>query len=547
MSVSRGKRLVAAVGLAGVTALVLGMALPARALSLPMPLLGDPLEAGDAAGAEAGDDEGEGAAAPGETPVAAQPAPVETPPPPEPAAIPAPASEPPAVPAPVTLAASELAAAQEPPEAEAELAASGGGGLGEDAMPHAPPGVVARWLGLPGDWTSRGELLVEGRAFDDDGNGATRDGASGLAGRLELRHTHGRWEQKARVFGRVDALDERRSIAFVEEAFIQVQGERLRLRIGADVLNWTATEAFHPADVINARNLDSDLENMDKLGEPMVQLHARLTEGTTLSAFYLPFRTAPRFTSPASRLTFAPPGLDLRGRPLMVSRDGQLTEGRFGFQAALLLRQTLGPADISLHALEHMDRSQPLVVVGDRNTPPRLLLQTVRQLGGTYQHVVGPLVLKLEAAYRDFVGLAGPLGALPARDHGTIAAGLEYTIGHRGGGESMLLLEGQAVLLQDAALRAAQSPFQRDVMGGYRLALNDENSRELMILATVDLERAGEYLLSASYQQRLGDSWTVRAGLRLFQAPAPDDPFAATGLQPLRDADHVRLTLTRHF
>jgi hypothetical protein len=308
--------------------------------------------------------------------------------------------------------------------------------------------------------------------------------------------------------------------------------------------------------VINARNWDSDLENFEKLGEPMVSLQARLLEGTTATVLFMPVRMENHASSPGSRLHFGLPGFPLPDR-VMVDAKGDLTTSAFGPQAALYVRQVIGSADLGLHLLEHMDRSQPWI--GDLK--PALLFQTVRQVGATYQHVLGPLIVKVESVYRSFVALrhpeTSPYGAPPDRDHGAVALGLEYGIGHDGGSESTLLLEGQAILgVKDEEVLRRLTPFQRDVLAGYRFVLNDEAGREAMVGVLVDLDQAkgifksgdgGEYVAIASYQQRVGETWTLKAGLRLFQARRPSTPFDSRGLQPLRHADHVRLSLTRHF
>jgi hypothetical protein len=417
----------------------------------------------------------------------------------------------------------------------------------EPATPPLPERTFTEaLLDLPGEWTSKGELGLDGRLFRDDDDPLTVDKGLGLQGRLELRHRHGPFDQKVRVFGRVDQFDQLRSTLAWEEAFVQVGSERVRLRIGLDLVNWTATEAFHPADVINARNLDSDLENLEKLGEPMVALLLRPFEETTVTLLAMPYRSEPIFPSPRSRLNFVP-GVNLRGTRQMVDRQGRLTDDNWGPQAAIVIRQVLGPADLTVHALEHMDRSQPMVRAGPA---PILLFQTVRQLGGTYQHAIGALLIKLEGAYRHFVDPKEPLPGIPLTaltvlpDHGELAAGLEWGITHQGGPESTLLLEGQTLLgVASEQVRAALSLFQRDVLLGYRLGLNDESGKELLLSAIFDLDRIGESLVNLTYQQRLGDTWTVRAGLRLFQGKAGDPGFLA----PLRNADHLRLTLIRHF
>lgn len=398
-------------------------------------------------------------------------------------------------------------------------------------------------------WSSRGELALEGRVFPDDDVAVTEDQGLGLFGRLEVGHEWRRFQERVRLYGRLDHFDRQRSVLVLEEGWAQVSGERLRLRAGVDIVNWTATEAFHPADVINARNLDSDLENLEKVGEPMVALQVRLFSSTNLQLLYMPYRSEPIFSSPRSRLGLAP-GLDPRGTRQMIDRDGRLTDDDFGHQAAVAIRQSWGGADLTVHALEHMDRSQPLVRLDPATMRPLVLFQTVRQVGGTYQQAIAALLVKVEGAYRRFVDPAEPLpgiavfGPESQPDHGQVALGIEYGIPHESGMESTAIVEGQALLgVSGEVAGAALTPFQRDVLVGYRLAFNDEAGRELMVGAIGDLERLGEGIVTVSYAQRIGETWTIRAGVRVFNAESDAPGFVGA----LRRADHVRLTLTRHF
>ena len=399
-------------------------------------------------------------------------------------------------------------------------------------------------------WSSTGEVGLESRVFRGDGDPVTNDRALGMLGRLELRYQRPVFEAKVRGFGRLDGFDRERSRLIAEEAWLQARSERLQLRVGVDIVNWSATEVFHPADVINARNLDSDLENFEKIGEPMVALQIRAFEGTTFDLMLMPVFMRTRFPSPLSRLSFAPPGVDLRGRPLLLDRRGRLTDSDFGPQAALQVRQVIGSADVSVHALEHMDRLQPWVRVDPATFQVALLYQTVRQVGATWQQALGPFVAKLEGAYRWFVrpqeATTAQIGDLPERNHAALAAGLEYGLGHGNGAQSTFLLEGQAILGPPQPIRLMLDAFQRDVLVGYRFARNDEANHEIFAVAVVDLERPGEYLVSLAFQRRLGDSWTGKLGVRLFQAPAAT-PLESRGISLIRNGDHVRVSLTRHF
>jgi hypothetical protein len=409
----------------------------------------------------------------------------------------------------------------------------------------------------PSAVSSSGELALEPRAFLSDDNPATKDYGIAFYGRLELRHRHGPFEEKVHVFGRQDALDRGRSIVAVQEALLQLRAGPLRVRVGCDVLNWTATEAFHPADVINARNLDSDMANFEKIGEPLLSIQLTPFEGASLTVIAMPAYMKTLFPPASSRLNFTP-GLNLQGERALVDRKGKFTEDDFGPQGAVVLQQTLGSADVSLHLLEHMDKLQPWLGVDTMRAVVLPVFETVRQVGGTYQQVIGSLIIKLEAAYRWFlapktqqryVALRDPSdpslrGDFPKQDHGIVALGLEYGLSHGSSGDSTLLVEAQAVLRDDELMRRALSPFQRDVLVGYRFSWNDTDSREAYFGGVFDLEHAGEALIDLSYRQRIGETWSARIAARFFTVRRS---AFATGLTPLRDASHVQLVLTRHF
>jgi hypothetical protein len=399
------------------------------------------------------------------------------------------------------------------------------------------------------EWASKGEVAVESRVFAGDDDARTVDRGLGAFSRLELRYARAIFEAKARGMGRLDRFDSQRTVALPEEIWMQVRWRRIRLRAGYDIINWTATESVHPADIINARNLDSDLENPEKIGEPMVALQLRPLEGLSIEVLAMPYTTAPILPSPASHMSFTPVGLDLRDHQLRLDRTGHLARSRFAPQGAIQVRQVLGPADITLHLVQHVDRNQPWLLVDPATLQPSLRFQTVTQLGGTAQYAVGALLAKVEWSVRRFTGAAadaGLPGLLPNRNHGSVAGGLEWNWPHDNGSEATLVLEGQSILGVDKTMRRLLTAFQRDALIGLRFAANDSASREVFVGGLMDLERWNEFLITASYQQRLGETWTIKAGLRIFEAPAPAQGTFATGVAALRKSDQLRLTLTRH-
>ncbi|MCB9552178.1 MAG: hypothetical protein H6705_09905 [Myxococcales bacterium] len=397
---------------------------------------------------------------------------------------------------------------------------------------------------------SQGQVGIEARAFTPDGDDRTEDQGFGLAARLEASHKPRPFEEQLRLFARADMLDETRAVAVVEEAFVGWQMNPVRLRVGYQLLNWTATEAFHPADVLNSRNYDSRIENPDKLGEPMVELRVRLLAGS-LSAYYLPFRITPRLPSPSSRLSPLPDDARV-GPALWAGRDRQIGDGVVEHQWAVQLSQTIGDADISLHLIQHQDRSQPTQLVDLRDGRVRLLYHFVTQVGGTWQQVIDALVIKVEAAHREF-GFPDldPRYRLIQReqlDQTQVAVGFEYGWSYAGGAEGVLLAEGQAIVTYDdpQAARPELPPFQRDVLLGYRHVFNDVDGSTLQAGLIVDLEDPEEVLAAVQYRRRLSDVWSIDANLRMIHAPAPEQGIAQ-GLERWHEANELNITLSRYF
>lgn len=402
---------------------------------------------------------------------------------------------------------------------------------------------------------SKGQLSLEARGFLDDDDPSTVDQGLGLFGRLEAKAKQKwlglRWSERFRAFGRLDQQDAGRTVFVVEELWGEIKAGPLRLGLGADLLNWTATEAFHPADIVNARNIDSDIENYEKLGEPMASLSLQLGHGA-IAAYFMPYHSQPILPSRRSRLNFVPSGIDL-GPTLRVLRGGRVTADDFGLQGALRVTQSIGGADLGVHAVHHVDRSQPEVALSPATGTVHPLFRTVTQLGGTYQQVLGDFVFKLEAGYRMFVEPQGPYvpvtgGAWPDRDHLQVAGGIEYGLVHANGWESTIIAEAQSLFFADEAMRRALHIFQRDALLGYRLSLGDVSGTEFLATAIVDLEDPAQTLLNASIKRRLSDVWALSLAVRLVFGPSASTGGAGgTALIVPPDSDHVRVFLIRYF
>ncbi|PCI36743.1 MAG: hypothetical protein COB53_08560 [Elusimicrobia bacterium] len=389
----------------------------------------------------------------------------------------------------------------------------------------------------------RGELGMESRLFQGDAHATTEDFNLGPVFRAELKTKKGFYRGLGRVFSRFDLFDPGRTIVLVEELWVGWREAGWKVRAGTQLFNWTATEAFHPADILNSRNFDSDIENAEKIGEPALRVSRAIGDGA-IEAYFLPVRFAPQLPGGASRLSLS--GTEV-GDALWVARDGSLSRGSLEIQGAVRIAQTIGSADLAAHVVHHRDRSQPVAAIDPRNGRPTPIYLEVSQFGGTYQQALGPWLAKVELAWRDFQNPNRPtrLGIISQEDHGQAAIGLEVGWNGASGSESTLILEGQRVFGVNRETRAGLHLFQNDILLGVRHAFNDAQSKEIFASILVDIERNSEFLWSARYSQRITDSWSIKTGFRIVQAPKKS--VTATGLETLRAADQIHLTITRHF
>lgn len=397
--------------------------------------------------------------------------------------------------------------------------------------------------------SSRGELGAEGRVFYPDDESKTDAGNVAAVGRLQVDAELGDASARSRTFLRLDPYDSVRTQIVPEELWLQGELSVVRLRVGYQMLNWSATEAFHPADVINSRILDGSLENPEKLGEPIAALRVDIPHGN-VEVFAMPVFTAPVLPSSRSRMTLAPPGIAL-GDALILDRTGHVDDDqRFQPQWAARIEQTWGDADLSVHVLQQIDRSMPLVVLDPVAFAPRPMFQAVTQAGATYTHVIDQTIVKVEGAYRHFAqpsGDATALGPVPQRDHVLAALGLEQGVSQDNGQETALLLEGQAFIPTHDSFPKLQYPlFEHDVLVGVRHAWNDEASRTLLLTVIVDVHDPERLVASASYNQRLGEEWSGTLGVRLLRYP-PKNLDAPLLYEQLHDAHQLYFDLRHYF
>ncbi len=389
----------------------------------------------------------------------------------------------------------------------------------------------------------KGEVNFELRQFKDDNNSYTTDYGSAIAPRIEAYFEKKKWISKLKLSSRTDYSDHDRDILIPEDIYTGYDGERWLIIGGFQTLNWSSTEAFHPADVINPRNFDSNLENADKIGELMLQTTYYLNNGS-LNFYLLPHIQDPNLPKSENRLSFFSPGQKIND-PIHLDKDGKQMNDKWNLGWATRVEHSFDGIDFSLYAIKHQDRYNPIVTTAT-NGSIQLYTLPIFQYGLTYQQAIDAFVFKLETASIDYDN-SGDFVALGFEklDHHQIAFGLDYGFSHKNGSDSTFIFEGMSIPNVSKENRANLSIFQRDALIGYRFALNDVLSKELFISFIFDMERSHEYLFSTTYSQRITDTWSLKTGFRYIDAPQKS--LVKIGLEPLHQDNQVNLTLTKYF
>lgn len=328
-------------------------------------------------------------------------------------------------------------------------------------------------------------------------------------------------------FLRLDQQDSERTHFDIRELTWLKAADEWELRVGIRKVFWGVTESSHLVDIINQTDLIENLDTEDKLGQPMINL-ALIRDWGTLDFFVMPgFRER----------TF--PGIEgrLRTQP-RVDTDNPVYESAAEekhIDLAVRWSHYIGDFDIGLSHFYGTSR-EPRFVFGVNASEPVLIphYDIIHQTGLEIQATKGNWLWKLESIYRtgqpamngddDFIALAG---------------GFEYTF--VGVFESAVDLGLVIEYLFDDRNEEASTPFENDVIIGWRFAMNDEQSTELLAGVIFDLEDSSK-LFNLEASRRIGDNWKLEVEARLFaDIPKNDIQFV------FRDEDYLQVTLARYF
>ncbi len=371
-----------------------------------------------------------------------------------------------------------------------------------------------------------GFIGMEGRFFAKEGrwSGQKQYSYSFVA---QPQYYH-QWENGSSLtftpFVRKDSADDKRSHFDIRELNYLWLHDEYEVRVGFGRVFWGATEFVHLADIINQTDYVENVDEEEKLGQPMVQL-TTVRDWGTVSGFIMPYFRERTYPGTTGRLRY----------PLPVHTGEaryQSDDGPRHVDMAIRYSHTIGGLDFGIYHFVGTSREPTLALRLTRwNLNPFIMpyYEQIKQTGMDAQWAIGSWLWKLEGFHRTGQGDA----------YTTAAGGFEYTfydVAHSGT-DMGLLLE----YAWDERGNDATTLYQRDIMYGVRLVPNDTADSHLLVGILQDVEDSSQ-ILAIEATRRIGDRWRINIEARGFFSP-PDNFIRGT----TRDDDYLGVELGYYF
>ncbi|PCJ15753.1 MAG: hypothetical protein COB02_17750 [Candidatus Cloacimonadota bacterium] len=389
------------------------------------------------------------------------------------------------------------------------------------------------------EYRFEGDSTIEARTFKKDRLLQTKDHSISNKTAIKWRAKHENYSSEIRGFVRKDLSQKSRNVSILEEFSISYEQNSYEISLGSKMFNWSALEAFHPVDNINARNYDSNVESPEKVGQNVLQYTKLIGESIVWDFYYMPDFRHSKLTKKDSRLGFG--GLDFNNYKLYQD-DKNSTNSSSKDQWGLRYQRNFEGGDISFHYLDFVDKNHFLIQKNGIGL--QVLSPSVRQFGGTLQQLFGEYTFKVEAAYRDYANDT-LLKLNNIEDHLQLALGLEKTLYHDNSQETTFIAEIQNIFGVNERVRQSLDFFQRDILFGFRHSFNDVMGKELSASIILDLEESKQILVSTTWSQRLSDISKIKFHLRYIDAYP--NVTAPVGLQHLNQDHQMMLEYIRYF
>ncbi|WP_306250192.1 hypothetical protein [Parvularcula sp. IMCC14364] len=402
--------------------------------------------------------------------------------------------------------------------------------------------VLGAGAALGGEWEATTEIGAEARLFLNDPvfQGQSDDTVQPsltFESDIRWRSDDGKHEFVFIPFMRADSVDDQRTHADLREGYYRYLSDGdWSLLAGVAKVFWGTTESRHLVDIVNQTDAVEDIDEEDKLGQPMVML-SYLKDWGQLDFFILPFFRDRIFPGEEGRLR----------TPFVVNDDDVFfsdDEKRDVVDYAIRYAQYFGDWDVGLSLFNGVSREPRLVsplTTSGSTAEFFQLYDRITQAGLDLQYTKDAWLWKFEGIVREGQG-----------DTYTAAvAGFEYTlyqIFEKPWDLGILgeyLYDGRdddiVLVAQGATTAAPITAFENDVFAGARLALNDIQDTAILAGAIVDADDSSTALFIEA-ERRLGQSWTIELESRLFLNVDDENIFAA-----FEEDDFLNIRLAKYF
>lgn len=374
-------------------------------------------------------------------------------------------------------------------------------------------------------WEVTGFFGLDSRSFWEDERFAEQDSRLNTSLRVQpeayWRSADGRQRVSLVAFGRLDSQDEKRSHIDLREAYWGYEGDGWDIRAGISKVFWGVAESRHLVDVINQTDLVEDIDQEDKLGQPMVNVNVQRDFGR-FELYVMPWFRERTFVGIDGRLRFPLP-IDVED-PRYESRDRNRHT-----DVALRYSHYVGDLDIGVHVFEGTSR-EPRFALNDSSDRFVPVYEQISQVGVDLQLTRDAWLWKFEGLRRE----------AQSGDFNAAVGGLEYTfygVADRAVDLGLLI----EYLYDDRDAAAPPTPFDNDVFIGARLALNDSSDTSVLAGAVIDVQ-THERFLNIEAERRFGDSLTFDLRLRAFSNASP-----SSLLDGFAQDDYLQLSLSWYY
>ncbi|MDX2349497.1 MAG: hypothetical protein QNK32_03815 [Porticoccus sp.] len=386
------------------------------------------------------------------------------------------------------------------------------------------------------EWDLSGNTSLQLRGFSQNAlwpEQNSSDAEVSVSGEWEVRWRSEEGDQRASFipFARWDENDDERTHMDLREGYWAYEGTAyegtayegvdFEFLVGVNKVFWGVTESVHLVDIINQTDLVEDIDQEDKLGQPMVNLALQQDWGL-LNIYLLPYFRERTF-----------PGQDGRFRaPLPVDwDDAEYESGAEEKHMDLALRYShyFGDVDVGVYYFRGTNREPRLEVSsnGQRLTP---FYDQIDQLGVDVQYTKDAWLWKLETIVRD------------GYDESFMAAvgGFEYTFYqvYESNADIGFLMEYQ---YDDRSSKEPITIADNDLFVGGRWSLNDTQDTALLAGVVVD-DETSETFFNIEAERRFGDSVVVELRVRAITNAESDEP-----LYSFSQDDYIQLQISRFF